>query len=202
MVLVMGGDGSLSPSKAQDRFSRVYNDGIGQEPVTAALRLFGEGAEQTDEGRALVPAVRVPHPDILAGIEATALRYAGHRGLRASGITVSDWLTLYRANIEIESGYDLRAISHAGAIGLGQLMPNTADLLGVDPNNWRENLDGSARYLTMMLAEFGDTHLALAAYNAGPDAVHAHSGVPPFPETQNHVQRVLSVFHRLKGAPQ
>ncbi|MEP3332299.1 lytic transglycosylase domain-containing protein [Sedimentitalea sp.] len=202
MVLVMGGDGSLSPSKAQDRFSRVYNDGIGQEPATAALRLFGEGAEPTDEGRVLVPSVRVPHPDILAGIEAAGLRYAGHRGLRASGITVTDWLTIYRANIEIESGYDPRATSHAGAIGLGQLMPDTADLLGVNPNNWQENLDGSARYLTMMLAEFGDTRLALAAYNAGPDAVRAHSGIPPFPETQNHIQRVMSVFHRLKGAPQ
>ena len=78
-------------------------------------------------------------------------------------------------------------------------MPDTAILLGVDPHDWRQNLDGSARYLAMMLAEFGDAQLALAAYNAGPEAVRGHGGIPPFRETQNHVQRVLAVFNRLEG---
>ncbi len=202
MVLVMQSDGSLRPSQSQERFSRNYDDGIGQRSAADVLRIIGDETGPAREFRiaAALPAAPVPRPDILATIEVTGLRYAGHRGLRAADITVTDWLTLYRANIEVESANDPRAISHAGAIGLGQLMPATAALLGVDPHDWRQNLDGSARYLAMMLAEFGDARLALAAYNAGPDAVREHGGMPPFQETQNHVSRVLAVFNWLEGA--
>ena len=204
MVLVMESDGTLKPSRAQERFARNYNDGIGQGSAAAELQIFGEESEDTDVLRvaAIAPTVRAPHPDILAAMEETGLRYASHRGLRAADITVTDWLNLFRANIEIESAYNPRALSHAGAIGLGQLLPETAADLGVDPADWRQNLDGSARYLAMMLAEFGDVRLALAAYNAGPDAVREYSGIPPFAETRNHVQRVLAVFNRLEGATQ
>ena len=201
MVLVMGSDGSLTPSRPQDHFATNYNDGISQGSASQPLHILGKGASDEDavQVAAVTPPARTPRPEILTAIADTALRYAGHRGLRAADITVTDWLNLYRANIEIESAYNPRAISHAGAIGLGQLMPETAARLGVDPNDWRQNLDGSARYLAMMLAEFGDAGLALAAYNAGPDAVRTHGGIPPFRETQNHVQRVLAVFNRLEG---
>ena len=204
MVLVMENDGTLTPSRAQERFARNYNDGLGQGSAATELQIFGEDSEESDALRvaAIAPTVRAPHPDILAAIEETALRYAGHLGLRAADITVTDWLNLYRANIQIESAYDPRAVSRAGAIGLGQLLPETATVLGVDPTDWRENLDGSARYLAMMLAEFGNVRLALVAYNAGSDAVRAHCGIPPFAETRNHVQRVLAVFNRLEGATQ
>jgi hypothetical protein len=121
----------------------------------------------------------LPRADVLSGIQTTALRYAGHPGLSRAGLSVTDWLALYRANIEVESAYRQDAISHAGAIGLGQLMPATARDLDVDPRDPLQNLDGSARYLAMMLATFGDPHLALAAYNAGPDAVRQHGGIPP-----------------------
>lgn len=199
----MGSDGSLSPSRAQSSFARNYNDGIGQGSASEGLRILGEEAS-ADEDAALriaaaAPRAPVPGPDILAAIERTGFRYAGHGGLRTAGLTVTDWLNLYRANIEIESAYDPRARSRAGAIGLGQLMPDTARALGVDPHDWRQNLDGSARYLALMLAEFGDVRLALAAYNAGPDAVREYGGIPPFQETQFHVQRVLAVVNRLEG---
>lgn len=203
MVLMMGSDGSLAPSQAQTRFARNYNDGIGQGSTAAGLRIFGhERGSEVDEGvgtAAAAPRTPMPGPDILAAIESTGLRYAGHPGLRRADITVTDWLNLFRANIEIESAYNRRAVSHAGAIGLGQLMPDTARALGVDPHDWRQNLDGSARYLALMLAEFGDVRLSLAAYNAGPDAVRYHGGIPPFRETQSHVQRVLAVVNRLEG---
>ena len=206
MVLVMGSDGTLSPSRAQTSFSRNYNDGVGVGSTSDGLQIFGEedGVEESEEFRnaAVAPRAPVPRPDILAAIEETGLRYAGNSGLRAADITVTDRLNLYRANIEIESAYNPRAVSDAGAIGLGQLMPATARELRVDPKNWRQNLDGSARYLAMMLAQFGDVRLALAAYNAGPDAVREHTGIPPYRETQNHVQRVLAVFNRLEGATQ
>lgn len=206
MVFMVESDGSLSPSQSQDSFARNYNDGVGQGDPNAPLHIFGgdsEDASQADDGTfrvaAVAPGVVIPRPDILAAIDETALRYASHKGLRASGLTVTEWRFLFRANIEIESAYNPNARSRVGAIGLGQLMPDTADDLGVDATDWRANLDGSARYLAAQLETFRDARLALAAYNAGPEAVREHDGIPPYRETQTHVQRVLAVFNRLEG---
>lgn len=201
----MEGDGSLRPSTPQTNFSRHYNDGVGQGSASDRLMLFGRQPEEavSEDGSfrvaAVAPRIGVPRPEILNAIDQTALRYAGHPALRRANITVTEWRLLYQANIEIESAYNPNARSHVGAIGLGQLMPETASDLGVDPHDWQQNLDGSARYLLMMLARFGDARLALAAYNAGPGAVERHSGIPPFRETQNHVSSVLAVFNRLEG---
>ncbi|MEM6275346.1 MAG: lytic transglycosylase domain-containing protein [Pseudomonadota bacterium] len=206
MIFTMKSDGSLSPSNSQDTFARNYNDGIGQGDPDAPLYIFGrDSAADADTGdglfrvAAVAPVAVVPRPDILAALDETALRYASHLGVRASGLTVTEWRLLFRANIEIESAYDQSARSRVGAIGLGQLMPGTAEILGVDPFDWRANLDGSARYLATQLETFGDARLALAAYNAGPEAVRKHNGIPPYRETQDHVQRVLAVFNRLEG---
>ena len=202
MVLVMESDGSLTPSRSQDSFARNYNDGIGQGSTADELAILGETDVAPDEIQmaALSRTAPLPRADVLSAIEATALRYAGHPGLRRAELSVRDWLTLYRANIEIESAYQQDAISSAGAIGLGQLMPATARDLGVDPRDPLQNLDGSARYLAMMLETFGDPRLALAAYNAGPDAVRQYGGIPPYRETQNHVARVMAVVARLEGS--
>jgi soluble lytic murein transglycosylase-like protein len=158
MVLVMESDGSLTPSRSQSGFARNYNDGVGQGSASDDLAIFGErDAEPEDiQLAALAQPAPLPRADILSGIEATALRYAGHPGLRRAGLSVTDWLALYRANIEVESAYRQDAISSAGAIGLGQLMPATARDLGVDPRDPQQNLDGSARYLAMMLERFGE----------------------------------------------
>ena len=210
MIFSMENDGTLTPSQSQDTFARNYNDGIGQGDANATLSIFGNGeATANDDGSgaedesfrvaAVAPRVLVPRPEILAAIDDAAVRYANHQGLRAAGLTVTEWRLLFRSNIEIESAYNPNARSHVGAIGLGQLMPGTADDLGVDPFDWRANLDGSARYLVAQFESFGDARLALAAYNAGPDAVRQYGGIPPYRETQNHVQRVLAVFNRLEG---
>ncbi len=96
---------------------------------------------------------------------------------------------LFLRLVQQESGWNHRAKSHAGAQGLAQLMPGTAQLLGVrDVWDPYQNLDGGARYLRMMYQEFGTWRLALAAYNAGPQAVRTYSGVPPYRETQNYVR--------------
>jgi soluble lytic murein transglycosylase-like protein len=202
MVLVMESDGSLTPSRSQDSFARNYNDGIGQGSAADELAILGETDPDSDEIQvaALSQPAPLPPTGVLTAIEATALRYAGHPALRRTDLSVRDWLTLYRANIEVESAYRQDAVSSAGAIGLGQLMPATARDLGVDPRDPLQNLDGSARYLAMMLETFGDPHLALAAYNAGPDAVRQHGGIPPYRETQNHVARVMAVVARLEGS--
>ena len=148
---------------------------------------------------AVAPRAVRASPEILHAIETTALRYGSHDALRQAGLSVTDWALFYRANIEVESAYNPRAFSSVGAIGLGQLMPDTARDLGVDPHDIAQNLDGSARYLLTMLEQFGDPALALAAYNAGPHAVTRHGGIPPFRETQGHVARVTAVFQRLRG---
>ncbi len=93
--------------------------------------------------------------------------------------------------VQQETGWNPRAKSSAGAIGLAQLMPFTARALGVDPNDPKQNLDGGARYLRTQYDRFHSWRLALAAYNAGPEAVAKYSGVPPYRETQGYVRAIL-----------
>lgn len=100
------------------------------------------------------------------------------------GVPVDLFLRL----VQQESNWNHAAISHKGAIGLAQLMPETARLLRVDPTDPEQNLEGGARYLKQQYRAFGDWKLALAAYNAGPGAVIKHGGVPPYKETRNYVR--------------
>lgn len=99
-----------------------------------------------------------------------------------------------------ESGYDADAVSPAGAIGVMQLMPDTAAGLGVDPKDPAANIEGGVRYLKMQLARFdGDIQLALAAYNAGPERVARLGRIPRIRETQNYVASILGRLG--EGAP-
>ena len=103
---------------------------------------------------------------------------------------------LVSAVAEVESGGDQNAVSSAGAVGIMQLMPETAAGLGVNPYDMKSNVEGGAKYLREMLDTFdGDVKKAVAAYNAGPDAVKAYGGVPPYAETQNYVTSVLDIYH-------
>lgn len=97
---------------------------------------------------------------------------------------------LFEKLIRQESGFNPSAISSAGAIGLGQLMPGTASDLGVDPYDPIENMFGSARYLKNQIDDFGSTELGLAAYNAGPDRVRQAGGIPNILETQKYVANI------------
>jgi soluble lytic murein transglycosylase-like protein len=109
---------------------------------------------------------------------------------------------LIRAVMHAESWFEPEAVSHAGAQGLMQLMPGTAQRFGVanvfDP---LENITGGAAYLAWLLREFeGDLTRAIAAYNAGENAVRRHGGIPPFPETQEYVRRVKILLQRYRSA--
>ena len=102
---------------------------------------------------------------------------------------------LVSAVAEVESDKDQSVISSAGAIGVMQLMPETAAALGVDPYDTAQNIEGGTKYLRQMLDSFGgDVKKALAAYNAGPQAVRDYNGVPPYRETQNYVNKVLDIY--------
>ncbi len=123
-------------------------------------------------------------------IESTATRYGVDR-------------RLVEAVIQVESGGNSQAVSPKGAAGLMQLMPSRAAALGVqDAFDPRANLDGGVRHLRALLARYeGNLRLALAAYNAGEEAVRLHGGVPPYPETQEYVRKVLALYAPTPPSP-
>jgi soluble lytic murein transglycosylase-like protein len=106
--------------------------------------------------------------------------------------------------MKAESGFQPDAVSPRGAVGLMQLMPETARELGVDPHDPRQNADGGAQYLRELLARYesdpDQVLLALAAYNAGPGAVERYHGVPPYRETREYILRVLKNWDQTLSA--
>lgn len=102
---------------------------------------------------------------------------------------------LLNAVAETESGGNQDAVSPVGAIGVMQLMPETAAYLGVNPYDKQQNIEGGAKYIRQMLDTFGgDVQKAVAAYNAGPQAVKDYGGIPPYRETQNYVNKVMDIY--------
>jgi soluble lytic murein transglycosylase-like protein len=146
----------------------------------AALRAFGPGLE---ESRALALASRVVAEADAAGLDAR----------------------LVVALVAVESAWNPRAVSPAGARGLGQLMPATAAELGVNPDDAAANLHGTVRYLATLIGRYGryppqERYVrALGAYNAGAGAIDRFDGLPPYPETRLYVYRVIVLWRRLCG---
>lgn len=110
---------------------------------------------------------------------------------------------LVRAVIKVESDYDPRAVSYAGARGLMQLMPETANRMQVkDINDPRENIFGGVRYLRVLANMFnGDLELTVAGYNAGEQAVISHGGIPPYAQTRDYVVKVTKFYRRYRSIP-
>ncbi|MGR3463804.1 lytic transglycosylase domain-containing protein [Limimaricola sp.] len=156
--------------------------------------LDGRAASQyAGSKRYLPPRAQVPQELQAAATPSFTGRYAGpyltlaRDAARRHRIPEDLFLRL----VQQESGWNARAVSRAGALGLAQLMPGTARLLRVDPRDPRQNLEGGARYLRMQYEAFGDWRLALAAYNAGPGAVTKYKGIPPYAETRHYVKVIL-----------
>jgi soluble lytic murein transglycosylase-like protein len=176
------------PAGAEDRLSTMSRMALFESQLEV---LDGRAAEQyADSIRLQPPRVEVPP------LEATGPAYSGRtnspwietaRGMaRMHGVPEDLFLRL----VQQESGWAAGAVSPKGAIGLAQLMPGTAQLLGVDPHDPQQNLEGGARYLRAQYDRFGRWDLALAAYNAGPEAVEQYGGIPPYAETQGYVRAI------------
>jgi soluble lytic murein transglycosylase-like protein len=130
------------------------------------------------------PAAPAPRPDPKTMIREAALR---------SGLPVAFVESVAR----VESGLRQDALSPKGAIGVMQLMPDTARALAADPNDPGQNIDAGTRLLRDLLVKYdGDVVKALAAYNAGPGAVDRYQGLPPYPETQDYVGKVIRQYQQ------
>ena len=159
------------------------------EQFRAQTRLLDtRGAVQYEASARLRPAPALP-AETIPRFTGRASEWTDHAraAARRHGIPEDLFLRL----VQRESGWNPTAVSTKGATGLAQLMPGTAQLVSVDIHDPKQNLDGGARYLRMMYDRFGTWRLALAAYNAGPEAVARYGGVPPFAETQAYVRAIL-----------
>ena len=165
-----------APRPGRDvRVSDVY------ETPTAIRRVLADSAVTTAGTSSGGVGAATPYASVFT-------RAAAKYGVSAS---------LLAAVAHQESGYNASAVSRVGAKGLMQLMPATARGLGVDPMNPTQAVDGAARMLKGLIDEFGRVDYALAAYNAGPGAVHRYRGIPPYAETQRYVPAVLGYQKRL-----
>lgn len=183
------------PHTGADTLSSVLPNGVKSPSVNVNLpfsppRPFDLTLAQA-QGRVQLRKMDETLTSVPANIEALVHKYASQNGLQPE---------LVRAVIQQESGGNPRSESVVGAMGLMQLMPETAKGLGVqnafDPE---QNIAGGTRYLAGLMKEFGnDLPRALAAYNAGPNAVRKAGGVPNFPETQNYVRKIMSMVENAR----
>jgi len=203
--------GLLGIGSWQGMFDLFFDQAIGEKAAERASLGIAEMLERqlsrSVRAEASLERTGIPHPVLHTQTSGAEL---GKRSVK-SWVALDDIVSevaraqevdpdLVRAVIDVESGGDPEALSPKGAMGLMQLMPQTAREMEVR-NPWDpvENLKGGVRYLRRMLDEFGnDLRLALAAYNAGPGAVRRHKGIPPFRETLQYVDEVLKRYQALK----
>ncbi|EBA17704.1 transglycosylase SLT domain protein [Roseobacter sp. SK209-2-6] len=179
--------GMLLPHLAEaDMFSTKSR----REVMASQIKLLNSrAAEQYQDSVRLQPKA---DPALLSLSPRYTGKYQGEfldmarRAARKHGVPEDLFLRL----VQQESNWNPNAESHKGALGLAQLMPATARRLGVDPTVPKENLEGGARYLAKQFRKFGSWRLALAAYNAGPQAVKKYGGIPPYEETLNYVKKI------------
>ncbi len=178
---------SIGPASAQTKYSTFLNSRTNLS------------SEYRDLIRPPVPGAlkgQIRRPSSIEEDDWAIPRYSGNTGIyhdmaRSAARRNNVPEDLFLRMIGTESNFQPGARSHKGAIGLAQLMPQTARLLGVNPHDPKQNLEGGARYLSQQYRKFGNWRLALAAYNAGPNAVEKYRGVPPYEETQNYVKKIL-----------
>lgn len=176
------------PAEAETLFS----SSSGRSSFSNALKVLdGRAAQQYSDSARLTPNYK-PGEQV-AAIPRFKGSYKGQYLEKAKTIARKHGIPedLFLRLIQQESGWNPGAKSHAGALGLAQLMPQTAATLGVNPHDPHQNMEGGARYLRAQYERFRSWKLALAAYNAGPEAVAKYDGVPPYAETRGYVKAIL-----------
>jgi soluble lytic murein transglycosylase-like protein len=167
-------------------------------PLTRGERLYMDAPRHGGQLTATVRSIMRTNPR-LAAVDALLLAAATFVAARKHGIDAG----FLAATLLQESAYDPRAISSAGAVGIGQFMIGTADLWGIDPFDPAAAIDATAALLASYVRRYrerdlGDPYaLALAAYNAGPAAVDAYGGVPPYPETIEYIADITERWSRI-----
>ncbi len=177
--------GTVFSQKLEKEMQKSLGVTAAQETPEAAVQENSQplpAVQKVDTAKTVLADMPLADQNLSTLIEAAARKYKVDPKLVA-------------AVAEVESNGNQDAVSSVGAIGVMQLMPDTAASLGVDPYNKQQNIEGGAKYLRQMLDTFGgDTRKAVAAYNAGPGAVKDYGGVPPYKETQNYVKKVLDIY--------
>lgn len=182
-VLANGFSLRIERHEAAGSTVRLYaNGGFTEMPASEVVRFEPE----------YVPETTTPtETNTETGAEAVTPEQLVDEAARRHGLPAS----FVRSVAKAESGFRADAVSPKGAIGIMQLMPETARSLGADPTDARQNVDAGARYLRDLLIKYKDDpyqlRKALAAYNAGPGAVDRYNGVPPYRETMKYVERVI-----------
>lgn len=173
-------------------FQAVLEEAVKSQELKEQRRPEGRRAGE----RPLAQAGKAPG-ELLPAAEANGYASIINAAARRNGVDPK----LVNAVAAVESGYDQSALSSAGAVGIMQLMPETAAYLGVNPYDAVSNIEGGAKLLGSQLRQYnGDLTKALAAYNAGAGAVEQYGGVPPYEETRNYVQRVMDIYRQTSGA--
>jgi soluble lytic murein transglycosylase-like protein len=176
---------------------RIFSNGGVTELAASAIAGY-EQEELVTPVAAAPPASPAPAVGQPAAADVQSFTPSELASLAAKKFSLPE--TFVRSVMKAESGFQADAVSPKGAIGLMQLMPETARELGVDPKNPHQNAEGGAQYLRDLLARYegnpDQVLLALAAYNAGPAAVERYHGVPPYRETRQYILRVLKEWEK------
>lgn len=179
---------------------RIIYDEMSRDGGTLFVRAGGQSVMIEADDVAPTPVPEPPRESMVTNVAGPAAHligpYAGKHNLRPE---------LIQAVMEVESGYQVNARSRVGAIGLMQLMPQTAKYLNVNAHDPEQNVEGGARLLDTLVKRYESRRnglaLALAAYNAGPGAVDRFGGIPPYKETRHYVAKVIRRFTELVKEP-
>ncbi len=182
----------LGPDRIRERYQELRAQ-VGQsEPsdlgeFSGMMGAIGDGEAPVGPMRIDAAGLMIKPESAPANLKAMIDKAAGENGVDPA---------LLDAVVAAESSYDPNCRSVAGAMGLTQLMPLTAQEVGCkNPFDPEQNLQGGAKYLSKMLSQFSNLDEAIAAYNAGPGSVRKAGGIPPYKETQNYVRRVIDLYN-------